>query len=625
MATGSHAQAPEKCGTMDYLAEQKINDPALELRMQSIERDMQQWISEKGNQKAAAVITIPVVVHVVYNTSSQNISDARIIEQINVLNKDFSRTNADAGNTPSAWQSTAANTNIQFCLAKRDPNGNATNGIVRKSTTTTSFSTNNNVKFSSSGGDNAWPSSSYLNIWVCNLSGGVLGYAQFPGGSASTDGVVLLYSSVGGPAAPGTATPYHLGRTATHEVGHWLNLYHIWGDDGTSCSGSDQVSDTPNQADENYGCPAFPAISCSNGPNGDMFMNYMDYTNDACMNMFTNGQSTRMNATLNGSRAGIQSSLGCTPPGGGGTCAIPSGLTAGSITQTSATLNWSIVSGAVSYNVQYRVNGTSTWTNTSSTTNSKAISGLSAGTSYQFQVQTVCAATTSAYSAIASFTTSPPACADNYEPNGSRSAAPTVSTNTNITGLISTSSDVDFFRFTTTSPNTYIKITLSNLPADYDMKLQNSTGSLLATSQNGGTSNEVIIRNTANAATYYVKLYGYSGAFNTTQCYNLFIQSGSSSFRTSDGEILPEQMKQALTVFPNPATDAIHIKFHSSGESAAALRMFDVLGNEIKRISHPAHSGINELEWKLYDLSKGIYFLELSNEGQHEMKKVILN
>ena len=137
-----------------------------------------------------------------------------------------------------------------------------------------------------------WDATKYLNLWACSLSGGVLGYAQFPGGSTATDGVVILNSAFGN-----TATgPYNKGRTATHEVGHWLNLRHIWGDDGGACTGSDLVSDTPNQGAENYGCPLATKASCSNG--GDMFMNYMDYTDDACMFMFSAGQKARMQATV---------------------------------------------------------------------------------------------------------------------------------------------------------------------------------------------------------------------------------------------------------------------------------------------------------------------------------------
>src|SRR6185503_11466880 len=246
-------------------------------------------------------------------------------------------------------------------------------------------------------------SSSYLNIWSGNLGGGLLGYAQFPGGPASTDGVVVLYSSVGSIASPGTLVPYNYGRSATHEVGHWLNLFHIWGD--SNC-GNDQVSDTPTQQTSNFGCPNFPHVTCSNGPNGDLFMNYMDYTDDFCMNIFTSGQKSRMQALFisGGARFSIVSSQGCVPPSGG-TCGTPAGLSATSITTSSATLNWGSVSGATSYNVHYRVVGNATWTSTTSTTTSKAISGLAANTTYEFQVQTVCSGGSSSFSGSATFST----------------------------------------------------------------------------------------------------------------------------------------------------------------------------------------------------------------------------
>jgi len=192
--------------------------------------------------------------------------------------------------------------NIQFELAKKDPNGKATNGITRTNTTRTSFGSNDSVKSSSTGGADPWPSDRYLNLWVCTLGGGLLGYAQFPGGPSATDGVVILNTGCG---TKGTATdPFNHGRTATHEIGHWLNLIHIWGDT-QHCEGTDLVDDTPNAQQPNFGKPVFPHISCNNGPNGDMFMNYMDYTDDDSMFMFTSGQVTRMTATLDGPRSTI--------------------------------------------------------------------------------------------------------------------------------------------------------------------------------------------------------------------------------------------------------------------------------------------------------------------------------
>ena len=298
------------CGTMQHLDEIRQRDPGVDNRMDVENLDIKNWISNnKSSSKSMPnLITIPVVVHVIYKNSSQNISDAQIFSQIDILNEDFRMNNSDASSVPSAFAGVAADCEIEFCLAVRDPNGNVTTGITRTYTTTSSFSGYTSMKYSSTGGQDAWNTSDYLNIWVCNLASGLLGFATFPGGNSSTDGVVCDYAYFGN---TGTATsPYDLGRTATHEVGHWLNLYHIWGD---SYCGNDYVSDTPKHEESNYGCPSYPhASSClGTGSSGEMFMNYMDYTNDACMFMFSAGQKNRMRATLNGSRSSLLSSLGC--------------------------------------------------------------------------------------------------------------------------------------------------------------------------------------------------------------------------------------------------------------------------------------------------------------------------
>ncbi len=309
------------CGTMDHLDLQKSKDPNLAARMEAIENHTALYVQNQRNANLSStpIVTIPVVFHIVYKTGAQNISDAKCIAQLNQLNLDYAKLNTDTNTVPAVFRGLAADTKIQFCLAQRDPNGNATTGIVRKQTTVTSFVTDDKVKSSTTGGDNAWPASSYLNLWVCNLGNSLLGYAQFPGGSPSTDGVVLLYSSVGSMLSPGTSSPYNLGRTATHEVGHWLNLRHIWGD--ANC-GNDQVADTPPAKTSNFGCKTFPfrSTGCNTTTNGEMFMNYMDYTDDACMQMFTQGQSTRMTALFSpgGSRASLLNSLGCQPPASGG-------------------------------------------------------------------------------------------------------------------------------------------------------------------------------------------------------------------------------------------------------------------------------------------------------------------
>jgi GEVED domain/Pregnancy-associated plasma protein-A/Secretion system C-terminal sorting domain len=316
LTTAAQAQSVRQCASTDNLAAQLAADPSLAQRMAAIEAQTRSFEANPTANRTSAVLTIPVVVHVLYNTSAQNISDAQIASQIAVLNEDFRKLNADRANVPSAFAGLVADANIEFVLAKRT----ATTGIQRKQVTQTSWGTNDAMKKASTGGLDAWNSSKYLNLWVCNLSGGVLGYAQFPGGAAATDGVVILTTAFG--KGGSAVSPFNLGRTATHEVGHWLNLRHIWGD--ASC-GNDLVSDTPTQQTSNYGCPSFPKVTCSNGPNGDMFMNYMDYTDDRCMYMFSLGQSTRMNALFasGGARAGLATSDGGTAPGGGTTPTTP--------------------------------------------------------------------------------------------------------------------------------------------------------------------------------------------------------------------------------------------------------------------------------------------------------------
>jgi len=294
------ATAQRNCGSMDVLELQLEEDPKRAFMMDQIETHLLN-IENTGVREVNGVVNIPVVVHVIYNNSTENISDAQVLSQINVLNEDFRRTNPDADDT---W-SQATDSEIEFCMATSDPLGNATSGIVRTSTSVSAFGTNDQMKFASSGGADAWPASDYLNIWVCDISGGILGYAQFPGGSATTDGIVIDYQYFG---TIGTASaPFDLGRTATHEVGHWLNLRHIWGDGG--CNVDDFVSDTPASNSANYGC----ALGNSACGSVDMVQNYMDYSDDACMNLFTLGQRNRMRALFEsgGYRSSLLNSSAC--------------------------------------------------------------------------------------------------------------------------------------------------------------------------------------------------------------------------------------------------------------------------------------------------------------------------
>ena len=278
------------------------SDPEQYQRFMDMERQLQTQLLNSRSIPAGTLM-INVVVHVVYYNGAQNISDAQINAQIQVLNDDFRRLNADRINTPAYFTGVAADAEIQFQLAKIDPNGNSTTGITRTQTSVNGFTQSlNNVKFTNSGGRDGWNPERYLNIWVCNLLSNnpsyiLMGYSTFPVNlptSPQLDGVVINYNYFG--VGGHTIFPYNQGRTVTHEVGHWLNLYHIFGTDG-DCSSTDEVADTPNQYEQTQGCySGIKLDACTSSGNGIMYMNYMDYSNDACMNMFTNGQKARIRA-----------------------------------------------------------------------------------------------------------------------------------------------------------------------------------------------------------------------------------------------------------------------------------------------------------------------------------------
>ena len=270
-----------------------------ERRVRAEEETRKSIESGEAMRVVAKRIELDVVVHVVHNAAEENISDAQVKSQIAVLNRDFRATNTDRRKVPAVWKSLMADAGIEFRLATKDPHGKQTTGITRTATTATGFGPDNKVKSKKTGGVAPWPTDRYLNIWVCNLTDSLLGYAQFPGGPANTDGVVILYSAFGSRGA--VRPPFNKGRTSTHEIGHYLGLRHIWGDIN-NCTGNDFVTDTPPAQRANTGKPKFPHVTCNNGPNGDMFMNYMDYVDDDSMFMFTSGQVARMNATLAGPR-----------------------------------------------------------------------------------------------------------------------------------------------------------------------------------------------------------------------------------------------------------------------------------------------------------------------------------
>jgi hypothetical protein len=288
------------CGTMAANQMMMEQFPVFRRILSELEAETSQRLAEPAAYAEWEEVVIPVVVHVIA-PDQQAIIDSQIQSQIDVLNEDFSATNADRGKIPTApWSALSVDTMIRFRLADRDPQGNPHSGITR-TISDAAFRADDAMKRAATGGHDAWDAHSYLNIWVCSLDG-LLGYAQFPGGNPETDGVVININHFG--RGGSAIAPYDRGRTGTHEVGHWLNLRHIWGDT-EDCSGSDFVPDTPKQRLPNYSVPTFPSPSCNNAPDGDMFVNYMDYVDDEAMFMFTRGQAARMRTTI----ATIRSSL----------------------------------------------------------------------------------------------------------------------------------------------------------------------------------------------------------------------------------------------------------------------------------------------------------------------------
>lgn len=242
------------------------------------------------NHSSSSVKIIPVVVHVIHNGGTENISDAQIESQITVLNEDFRKITGTSGD------GNGVDTEIEFCLAKKTPDGKCTNGIVRIQSTLSNHQTYQRAQLKNL---SYWDNSRYLNMYVVktiNGSSGILGYASYPGGPPAEDGTVIRHDYFG---RIGTAAA-SLGRTTSHEIGHWFGLYHTFngGCGADTCADGDYVCDTPPAINPNYGCPTIN--SCSNDfPNvDDQVQNYMDYSDDPCKSMFTAGQKARMHASL---------------------------------------------------------------------------------------------------------------------------------------------------------------------------------------------------------------------------------------------------------------------------------------------------------------------------------------
>jgi hypothetical protein len=622
--TATYAQG--WCAAQEVLAQQIKENPQLAKAMAAQERltaDFVKNFQQTGQKGATVVYTIPVVFHIVYKDSNSNISDARVMDQLAQMNLDFQLLNTDQSIIPTPFQSLKADFQIQFCLAKQDPDGNATTGIIRTSTTVDSFSQwTDNIKFDSLGGDDAWPRDQYLNIWT-GFTIGKICWGTFPGGAAERDGIVMYPYWFGNTWTPSP----HARHINSHEVGHWLNLRHIWGDDGDACTGTDFVDDTPNQDGPTPGCPSFPQYSCvpkrtTPSGAGDMFVNYMDYSH--CVAMFSLGQKARAHATLatGAPRNIILSSAACevTPA----VCAAPWALKVTNITSSSAKISWANVLQSSGYTLSWKPVGATSWTGSVSVSAPPyTLSSLTAGTNYAYEVQVSCV-NSSTYATAGTFRTKQ-VCSDAFESNNNANAAAAISANTPIVAQIGSSNDLDFFKFNNTTASPNIKVVLSEMPQPYTIIfykpnkntiIGSATGSATATSVN-------VAFNTNTIGTYYIRVSG-GGQSTTSGCYNLEAQLSSASFYEADDEYAASEWLGEHSLFPNPASGQTSLHFVTAQEGLAELSLVDETGRLCQSMQLQAVAGANVQTIDTKSLASGIYFVRLrTQEGMQVLKLLV--
>jgi hypothetical protein len=310
-------------------------------------------------------------------------------------------------------------------------------------------------------------------------------------------------------------------------------------------------------------------------------------------------------------------------------CNTTSGLSATSVTSNSATVSWSAVSGAASYNLQYKLSSSATWTTVNTTSTSRALTGLSASSTYNYQVQTVCNSSSSAYTVAASFTTSaaPSGCTDTYESNNSRTAAKLIPLATNISAAIGTSTDKDYFKFSTTSSQRNVKVTLTNLVFDYDLQLFRGS-TRVATSSNGSNTPETIIYNTTSSATtYYAYVYGYNGAFSASNCYTLRAEISSSAFARLAGETEVTDATfedEVVSVYPNPNNGSFTIRMAPEADVTEPIEVYNLLGQLVERIEVAFTKDHPTMEIKMSNLSDGIYFVRVFDGANYQSKRILV-
>ena len=604
-----------RCGSVEYEKYLQSLHPE-----RATKDEFESWLAPKVQEiqaqrsnGASIMITLPVVYHIITNgTGSENLSAATIQAQNDQLNLDF-------GNSSGSPYSVAADTEVEFCLATENESGSTLfePGINR----VTDFGDGpfsrpdfeNNIK-----PQTQWDPTRYFNVWVGDLGDSLLGYAQFPsnsglqglntnGGDANTDGVVVLYSSVGSVANPSSGGPYNLGRTLTHEVGHWLGLRHIWGD-SSACTNDDFCADTPNATNSNSGCPTVDSCP-SDGLGADMVENYMDYSNDACLNTFTADQKTRIQAVLANSprRMELATSTVCEPAvvyDYDGAIEIENlnieecGTTFAPTVVITNNGNFNLNSAVISYQIDSDTAFTESWT----------------GFLFSNQSETVTLPTLNISAGSHTFTV--------------ELTSPSGNTDQNTVDNTSMSSEFSVFFDTTT-------VNLSLLTDDYGSETYwefKDANDAIFYSGSGYTDNITVNESfdvTAGGC-YSFTIYdtegdgiccGYGiGNYTLTDSNSNVIAAGGE-FETQEtvsitanstlgtGNYLSES---EITLFPNPTTDVLNIKLRDSNSLPDTYTIYNMLGQVVLQQSI---AELNDLTVNTSSLSKGMYFIKIATDN----------
>lgn len=677
-----------RCFTNEKIAEAVKENPDIRKRRALIEARINRRIeleqmTFKG-RSAPPVYTIPVVVHILYRTNAQNISNQRVYEQLQVLNEDYRRTNSDANNVPTDFAGIVADTEIEFCLATKDPNNNSTTGITRTQTSVSNIGNGNAYYSTAAGGIDIWDPNKYLNIWVCELGGGLLGYTYTPGTAPNgADGVVIGYQYFG---KTGASAPYNGGRTTTHEVGHWLNLEHIWGPGNGSCNQDDGVSDTPLQ-DQSYAvCPSHPSSSCGSP---DMFMNYMDYVNDNCMNSFTAGQKTRMRAAIDIARPGLLLSQACVIANDDagiseinaptGTICSPTFIPEVRIKNYGASPLTSVV---INYQIDAGMTMTQNWTGNLNTTQTALV---------QLPQQTV----SSGAHIITVWTTLPNGNVDGDGANDQNSKPFTISAgglalpfsegfeavNFPAAGWIATNPDNDVtWARTTTAAKTGLAsmfmdnwdypangekdwITLPSLDMSNSATVTMSFELSYALYSASGFSDTLRVWASDDCGQTWTQLYEKAGSLLTTvsgistsefvpstgdwrqEVINLSTYGNSSDVKirfehvcdyennlhiddinitsTPALNVVSIEKKGTLNVYPNPTTGLLNVDVQLATQDAIAITVYNSLGQAVSQVQDTKVVGGNyKLDFS--KLAKGVYHVQVVGGGETMTQKVVL-